>query len=187
MEMSFEFPVTKSKIFPIDHPEILLVSTLIVASKICFPWTQTSPPLSTEPLPRLDWQQWQQSTPQIAEGGPKPLSRHDLISITSDQVVTMTELELDEYFSRVASLSDNRSMYTRRDRSSAYQLINNKQNRYQSCNPILSNRGSAASGYVCRGGSRQRYRQKRQGRPHIGCMACTRRSQQDHTRKPHRL
>lgn len=40
---------------------------------------------------------------------PRPVLRPDLSSIRSEQVVSMTEAELDEYFGRMASLSDGKS------------------------------------------------------------------------------
>lgn len=109
LEMSFQFPVTKSRIFPVDHPEILLVSALVVATKICFLWTEVTFFVASDELPRLDWQQWEEATAQMSWVGAKQPSRPDLISITPDQVATMTESELDEYFGRMASLSDGKS------------------------------------------------------------------------------
>lgn len=127
LEISFQFPVTKSRIFPVDYPEILLISVLIVATKICFPWKQVEPALSEEPLPRLDWEQWQQVTSQTAGDDQGLASRPDLVNVTSEQVVAMTEPELDEYFGRMASLGDQTSKSTWKQRAHAFQDTDNRQ------------------------------------------------------------
>jgi hypothetical protein len=112
LELTFQFPLEKTKIFPIDHPEILLLSVLIVVTKLCFPLTPKQSPLSTDDItviPRLDWPAWSRVVSQAPGRGQPSSSRPDLDSITPEQIVSMTDSELDEYFSRLTNLSDKTS------------------------------------------------------------------------------
>ena len=114
LDLTFRFPLAKAKIFPIDHPEVLLISVLMVATKICFPLTFAQSPLSEDnitSIPRLDWQAWGQVISQAPGRDQPSSSKLDIDSITPEQVVSMTDSELDEYFSRVASLNDKKSTW----------------------------------------------------------------------------
>lgn len=123
LDCTFRFPVKKQKIYPIDHPDILLVSTLLVATKVCFPLGSSMLVEGWEAgMPRLDWQEWSASMSRRASNSEPSAPELDLKSVTAEQVVLMTESELDDYFRRISSLNDKQSALIIRVFICAYSL-----------------------------------------------------------------
>ncbi len=60
LQLPLQFPLHKSRIFPLDHPEIVLVALLIVATKLCFPFADDQDSLlkGVNGISRLSWSQW---------------------------------------------------------------------------------------------------------------------------------
>lgn len=57
----FSYPVKANRILPLDHPEIHVVALLVVATKLCLPFSgsQHSHPICEMPFePRFDWDAW---------------------------------------------------------------------------------------------------------------------------------
>ncbi|EKJ70668.1 hypothetical protein FPSE_09178 [Fusarium pseudograminearum CS3096] len=118
MRFSFQLPIEQSRRFHIDYPEILLISVVLVAAKLCFPLGRHAPLLQVagaEPNIRFDWTKWQKSIHELLD--PSQASGKDPIfeKITVDQVISMTAEELNEYFAHIASTIDkkNDSVVTR--------------------------------------------------------------------------
>ena len=109
---TFQYPVLKPRIFLLDHPEILLAALLIVATKLCFPFHQTSHSLldvDSGSVTRFDWSQW-----NLRIAGPFAESKAsqegpNYDHVKTEHVVAMTDDELDAYLSHVASFVDNPS------------------------------------------------------------------------------
>ena len=115
LECSLQFPTSKSRIFPIDHPEIILVSLIIVATKLLFPLQDNQ--LSSldfggvsAPL-KIDWKTWakieEHSESSVSLSG----STSNFQDMSAEKVVAMTEEELDGYFSHISSLIDKKSKH----------------------------------------------------------------------------
>ncbi|KAF4125286.1 hypothetical protein GMORB2_4126 [Geosmithia morbida] len=114
LRCSFQFPTSKSRIFPVDMPETLVASLMVVATKILFPFqqgTQTTQEHSASiisPL-RFDWDKWIQAIQKFQDehdggqaAGPKP----NFSNMTADSVVNMTTKELDDYLAHMSSFID---------------------------------------------------------------------------------
>lgn len=106
---SFQFPVQKSRIFPSDHPEIQLVSLLVIATKMCFPFKGGPvplPDLDMGSMPKLDWQRWGEVLPKEPR---EQKSKVDYKELTADRIVSMSEVELDKYFKHLSVFIDKKS------------------------------------------------------------------------------
>jgi RNA polymerase I-specific transcription initiation factor RRN7 len=114
LDCSFRFPVQKNRIFPIDHPEILLVSLFIVATKLCLPFQHRQSHLlvfNTTHTSKIDWKQWEKLLKESAEE-PRNLPRlSDYEDIKVDRVVSMPDTDLEQYFSFISSLTDAKSEF----------------------------------------------------------------------------
>ena len=116
LDLSFQYAVLKSQRYPVDQPEILLVASLIVATKICFPNDESvtrHPQHGFAPLPRLSWAKWQETIVQLPGNSSKisPVLPVELPKVTAHQIVDMPDDELADFFSRLASLTDGQSKY----------------------------------------------------------------------------
>ncbi|KEY70876.1 hypothetical protein S7711_00722 [Stachybotrys chartarum IBT 7711] len=105
---TFQVPIDKSRIFPLDHPEIMLVSLLIVATKLAYPLDGGESALHFGHTFRFNWKTWIAAKQQFAEQQPQPQPGDDLKidEITPEELVAMEDDELDQYFSRVSGLID---------------------------------------------------------------------------------
>lgn len=112
LECTFQFPTSKSRLYPVDDPDILLVALVIVATKLLFPFRCSQvPPFYYKGVSvlRLDWDKWAEAQ-QDSGGFTLPSrSKTSFNDISADKVITMTDEELASYFSRVASLIETKS------------------------------------------------------------------------------
>ncbi|QPC76438.1 hypothetical protein HYE68_007190 [Fusarium pseudograminearum] len=118
MRFSFQLPIEQSRRFHIDYPEILLISVVLVAAKLCFPLGRHAPLLQVagaEPNIRFDWTKWQKSIHELLDPSQASGKDPSFEKITVDQVISMTAEELNEYFAHIASTIDkkNDSVVTR--------------------------------------------------------------------------
>lgn len=112
MQFSFQLPIEQSRRFHVDYPEILLISAILVAAKLCFPLGRHAPLLQvagTEQSIRFDWTKWQKGIQELIDmskgSGKEPI----FDKVTVDQVTSMTAEELNQYFAHIASTIDRRS------------------------------------------------------------------------------
>ena len=110
----FSFPVNNTRILPLDHPEIRLASLLVLATKLCFPFKVNEPSnegLGTAYMPQVEWEAWKRALIQHPDD--KDLSDKAAVfeAMTPNQVVHMTDEELDAYFAHVSGLVDNKSKF----------------------------------------------------------------------------
>ncbi|WXC56313.1 hypothetical protein SNK03_002243 [Fusarium graminearum] len=118
MRFSFQLPIEQSRRFHIDYPEILLISIVLVAAKLCFPLGRHAPLLQVagaEPNIRFDWTKWQKSIHELIDPSQASGKDPNFEKITVDQVTSMTAEELNDYFAHIASTIDkkNDSVVTR--------------------------------------------------------------------------
>ncbi|KAI9901524.1 hypothetical protein N3K66_003341 [Trichothecium roseum] len=107
LEISFEYPIHKSRVYPMDHPEILLVSLLVVSAKLCFPFKEAD-----SESKGFRWSQWAsqaRDSIELTNANSRDLRPDGLKDITADQVVSMNDTELNKYLGFVSSFTDNRS------------------------------------------------------------------------------
>ncbi|KAF5718111.1 hypothetical protein FMUND_5403 [Fusarium mundagurra] len=112
MKFSFQLPIQQSRRFRIDYPEILLMSAIVVAAKLCFPLGQHAPFLraaSTEQSIKFDWRTWFKGAQELIEAPQTPEKEPSLDQATADQVTSMTTEELDQYFAHIASTIDRKN------------------------------------------------------------------------------
>lgn len=96
-----------------DHPEILLVSLLVVSAKLCFPFKEAG-----SESKGFRWSQWasQAREPiELTNTNSRNLGPDGLKEITADQVVSMNDTELNKYLEFVSSFTDNRSKFPATD------------------------------------------------------------------------
>ncbi|KAF5560407.1 hypothetical protein FPHYL_6679 [Fusarium phyllophilum] len=112
MKFSFQLPIEQSRRFHIDYPEILLMSAIVVAAKLCFPLGQHAPFLraaGTEQSIRFDWRTWFKGAQELIEASQAPGKEPSFDQATTDQVTSMTTEELDQYFAHIASTIDRKN------------------------------------------------------------------------------
>ncbi|KAF4444022.1 hypothetical protein FACUT_961 [Fusarium acutatum] len=101
-----------SKKHTIDYPEILLMSAIVVAAKLCFPLGQHAPFLraaGTEQSIKFDWRTWFKGAQELIEASQTPGKEPSFDQATADQVTSMTTEELDQYFAHIASTIDRKN------------------------------------------------------------------------------
>ncbi|KAF5587549.1 uncharacterized protein FSUBG_11771 [Fusarium subglutinans] len=101
-----------SKKHTIDYPEILLMSAIVVAAKLCFPLAQHAPFLraaGTEQSTRFDWRTWFKGAQELIEASQTPVKEPSFDQVTADQVTSMSTEELDQYFAHIASTIDRKN------------------------------------------------------------------------------
>lgn len=110
---SFEIPVSKLRVFPIDQPEILLGSLIIVSAKLTFTHQHSliGEDSGQRPeSPRLNWARWAE---KMEAAGEVHTELEDLENkygdVSPERIATMTSDELDMYFKYVATLVDSKS------------------------------------------------------------------------------
>ncbi|POR36640.1 RNA polymerase I-specific transcription initiation factor rrn7 [Tolypocladium paradoxum] len=108
----FQFPVNNTKILPLDHPEIRLVTLVIFATKLCFPFEGnqlSTEGLGTAYLPRFEWEAWKQGLVRHPEDEELSNKAAEVEAMTPNQVVHMNDEELDAYFAHITGLVDRRN------------------------------------------------------------------------------
>ncbi|KAI1066551.1 hypothetical protein LB507_011119 [Fusarium sp. FIESC RH6] len=112
MQFSFQLPIEQSRRFYVDYPEILLVSTILVAAKLCFPLGRHAPLLQvadTEQVIGFDWTKWKKGIQQLTDVSQVPEQEPSFDKVTVDEVTSMTVEELDQYFTHVMSTIDRKN------------------------------------------------------------------------------
>lgn len=103
----FHLPVQSTRVYPLHNPEIRLIALLIVATKLCFPFSGGSPLTVSNDgltLPSFDWNSW-----QAAKGQPSPDEPRTFDDVTPSDVANMTDDDLDAYFRHIASFLEKKS------------------------------------------------------------------------------
>ncbi|PCD42441.1 hypothetical protein AU210_004969 [Fusarium oxysporum f. sp. radicis-cucumerinum] len=112
MKFSFQLPIEQSRRFHIDYPEILLMSAIVVAAKLCFPLGQHAPFLRAagrEQSIGFDWTTWYKGVQELIEASQTSEKEPSFDQVTADKVTSMTTEELDRYFAHIASTIDRKN------------------------------------------------------------------------------
>ncbi|KAK0379224.1 RRN complex forming protein [Colletotrichum limetticola] len=106
--LTFSFPLEKTRIRLINQPEVLLVTILVLAAMHCFPLEDNMPAPQDENnfiVPKLDWKEWKRiMTPALAPD--EATSTVDYTGVTASQITSMSPKELDEYFTHLSLLTE---------------------------------------------------------------------------------
>ncbi|KAF6522759.1 hypothetical protein HZS61_014287 [Fusarium oxysporum f. sp. conglutinans] len=100
-----------------DYPEILLMSAIVVAAKLCFPLGQHAPFLRAagrEQSIGFDWTTWYKGVQELIEASQTSEKEPSFDQVTADKVTSMTTEELDQYFAHIASTIDRKSSFHQR-------------------------------------------------------------------------
>lgn len=106
LRCSFQFPTSKSKIFPIDVPETLVAALMVVSTKLLFPFWRDGLQHSL----RFDWDKWTEAIQEFQDehsGQTGPAT--DFSDVTVDRILSMAGKEFDDYLSHVSSFIDRTS------------------------------------------------------------------------------
>ncbi|KAH7198604.1 uncharacterized protein B0J16DRAFT_367661 [Fusarium flagelliforme] len=112
MQFSFQLPIEQSRRFYVDYPEILLISSILVAAKLCFPLGRHAPLLQvadTEQAIRFDWTRWKKGIQQLTDVSHVSEQEPSFDNVTADEVTSMTVEELNQYFTHVMSTIDRKN------------------------------------------------------------------------------
>jgi RNA polymerase I-specific transcription initiation factor RRN7 len=100
------FPVNKNRIFPTDHPEILLMALLVVATKMAFPFKKNTLCFEPRVTPRLDWSKWTKAVGELVKRSPPETKKYD--KVTAEEISAMSDKELSAYFTYLSSFIDKK-------------------------------------------------------------------------------
>lgn len=109
LELNYSFPSGIPRIRAIHHPEILLVSVIVLATQYCFPFEEVALPDqhgNYVQIPELDWAKWEAlMAPTLAS-----LQASEDISYqtaTVDDITSMTPEQLEKYFTYMSLQIDS--------------------------------------------------------------------------------
>ncbi|KAK1963629.1 hypothetical protein LY78DRAFT_705018 [Colletotrichum sublineola] len=106
--LTFDFPLDKTRIRLIHQPEVLLVAVLVLATIQCFPFENSTASYQDENgflVPRLNWEEWRTiMAPALSTDSVQ--TRVDCIDVTASQILSMEPAELDSYFAHLSLLTD---------------------------------------------------------------------------------
>lgn len=111
MGFSFMIPLRTARTFIIDQPEVLLIASIIVAAKLCFPLDGgPSPILHAEGREvRLVWKTWAEEMRDVTKALDQSLDKPNYDGCTASQITSMNLEDLDAYFAYIAGSIDKRS------------------------------------------------------------------------------
>lgn len=101
-----QYPTLKPRFSLLNHPEIVLVALLVVASKLCLPFEHVTSLASRSEKPpslKFDWRQWSDARSRPTH------EKTTFDNVTAEEVAAMDEKELDAYFSHVSSFISQKS------------------------------------------------------------------------------
>ena len=112
LDRGFSFPLHDSKKFAIDHPEILLTAAVVVATKLTLPFNGQSPLLTLDDAlgcTTFHWDNWFNTVAQPLIEKKEARTVPDYTQMKADQVVSLSQPELNAYFAHTAGLIDANS------------------------------------------------------------------------------
>lgn len=102
---TFHIPLFKSRVFPVDQPEMLVAALLVVGAKLCFPFSANQQPLvsGTTDL-NFNWEEWQSRNLDKGKEYVKLYSDSQFRDIKVEQVLSMNNEHLDDYLQYMSNL-----------------------------------------------------------------------------------
>jgi hypothetical protein len=89
--VSFTVPIRRSRLRLSHHPEIVLISLLVMVVKQYFPFSKDHAPPPDQMLPHINWSKWNKIMGPVVATARYNKQNYD--NITAQQVATMTEEE----------------------------------------------------------------------------------------------
>lgn len=107
--LSYQFPISQSRVHIVDHPEIQMIALLVVAAKLCFPLEGPAAALSwIHSIPRLNWNAWKTAYDKQSPARSPP-AHEKYEGVTATNVAAMTGQELDSYLKYLIGRHDHTS------------------------------------------------------------------------------
>ncbi|KAI0970559.1 hypothetical protein F4678DRAFT_113099 [Xylaria arbuscula] len=100
LKVGFSYPTGGKKLRTMDNPEILLISLIVVSTKLLYPLDGVERLPINEHDPRqtkVDWKKWQKITAETPMGERANLKPGEEYKVTADDVLTMDKEKLDDY------------------------------------------------------------------------------------------
>ena len=107
LQCNFSFPLWKTKVFPVDQPEILVCSLLVIGTKLCLPFSPKQKPLlsmADDTNLTFDWEKWTQLKEGAGQEHRSLYSDAQFKHLSVEQVVSMENGELDSYLRYMSDL-----------------------------------------------------------------------------------
>lgn len=107
LQCNFSFPLWKTKVFPIDQPEILVSSLLVIGTKLCLPFPPKQKPLlslAEDTNLTFDWQKWTALKEGTGQEHRSLYADAQFKHLSVEQVVSMENGELDSYLRYMSDL-----------------------------------------------------------------------------------
>lgn len=100
LNVDFTFPVGQRRVQLLDHPDVFLISCIVMVTKLICPFDDvrrgTSEINFSLPLLKIDWQQWRE---EFDVAPKESLSRWDIEMLTSEDAWTISPAKADDYLS----------------------------------------------------------------------------------------
>lgn len=98
LNVDFNFPVDQRRVQLLDHPDVFLISCIVMVTKLICPFDgiqrSIGDPSQSMPLLRIDWQKWRE---EFGEAPKELLSRRDIEKLTSEDAWTISQAKVDDY------------------------------------------------------------------------------------------
>lgn len=97
LHVDFAFNMKKKRFKLLDHPDILLISCVVIATKLLYPFDGVErPPVSyRDPSSiQIDWNRWRDLMRDESSEG---LERRDIQKLKSDDAWTISDRKIDDY------------------------------------------------------------------------------------------
>ncbi|KAH7375602.1 hypothetical protein B0T11DRAFT_270606 [Plectosphaerella cucumerina] len=107
--LDYSFPSAQPRIRAIDHPEILLVSIVVLATQYCFPFEDVGLPDqhgTYVQIPQMDWAKWEELMAPIMNRA-RDSEELDYKTVTAADITNMTPEQLEKYFTHMSLQLDN--------------------------------------------------------------------------------
>ncbi|KJZ78088.1 hypothetical protein HIM_02725 [Hirsutella minnesotensis 3608] len=112
LRSDFEFHVDKHRTLPLDHPETRIITILVIATKLCFPFGGSPSSLkgsNTIDLPRFDWKCWEDGMNRESRGESDYEENAKITKTTPSELVHMSEKEFNAYCAQLLMLSGRKN------------------------------------------------------------------------------
>ncbi|KAI1457545.1 hypothetical protein F4805DRAFT_173111 [Annulohypoxylon moriforme] len=100
LKTNYSYPTGGKMIRTIDNPEVLLISLVVVSTKLLYPLDGIERPPRNQEDPRsikMDWAKWQEVMQDDTTETSSNLRRGEEYKVTSDDVLTMDKVKLDDF------------------------------------------------------------------------------------------
>lgn len=94
----FCYPLERPKIFGVDHPDISLLATIILVTRLLYPFNDDGRNEGSEPQSiSMNWRRWQAIFDDSPTQAIKRLDRQDIAKLQSRDAWALTDDQIDDY------------------------------------------------------------------------------------------